>query len=120
MTNYLFVKRRSDNIQFPGIWELPGGRLELGEDPFEGLKREMLEEVNKTDFTIVHPLNVRHFTRKDKQIVTLIIFYCETESEQLTMDEELAETKWVPLSEAKEHIDEWYLPEIELYEKLHP
>jgi len=28
----------------PGTWDIPGGRLELGEDPFLGLKRETHEE----------------------------------------------------------------------------
>jgi len=30
-----------------GGWEMPGGRLKSGEDPFEGAKREFLEETGR-------------------------------------------------------------------------
>ncbi|NJO94248.1 MAG: NUDIX domain-containing protein [Hydrococcus sp. RM1_1_31] len=33
-------------IPYPGHWGLFGGHLELGETPEEGLKRELLEEIN--------------------------------------------------------------------------
>ncbi|MBI2148760.1 NUDIX domain-containing protein, partial [Candidatus Woesearchaeota archaeon] len=29
-----------------GKWDVPGGRLNFGEDPFEGLRREVKEETN--------------------------------------------------------------------------
>ena len=41
----LFVPKRADTKKFlPGVFELPGGHIEFGEDPVEGLKREILEE----------------------------------------------------------------------------
>jgi 8-oxo-dGTP pyrophosphatase MutT (NUDIX family) len=30
----------------PGVWVLPGGKLDYGESPREGLRREIMEEMN--------------------------------------------------------------------------
>lgn len=41
----LFVPRRADTKKFlPGVYELPGGHIDFGENPVNGLKREILEE----------------------------------------------------------------------------
>ncbi len=42
----VFVAKRADTKTFmPGVYELPGGHIESGEDPIDGLKREILEEL---------------------------------------------------------------------------
>ena len=41
----LILKRSMDDVHKPGVWEIPGGRLELGEDPVLGLMRETKEEL---------------------------------------------------------------------------
>jgi len=40
----LLLKRRADLNRFPGLWDLPGGRLEPGETAHNGLVREVREE----------------------------------------------------------------------------
>lgn len=35
------------NGQFDGLWEFPGGKIEINETPQEALKREIFEEFNK-------------------------------------------------------------------------
>jgi 8-oxo-dGTP diphosphatase len=42
-------------IRYPGCWGLFGGHLEIGETPAEGLKRELLEEINYP-VKVLHPL----------------------------------------------------------------
>ena len=59
----------------PGAWEIPGGRLEIGEDPHLGLKREVKEET-QLDIKVLQPLSVNYFTRDDGQIITGIVFVC--------------------------------------------
>ena len=83
----LILKRADDDIQSPNIWEIPGGRLTLGEDPILGLIREVREE---TGFYIHprQPLSVRHFIRADEQIITMIIFFCKLSGGNLKLSHE--------------------------------
>lgn len=43
---YLILLRPTNKKYFPNHWDFPGGKLEEGEDPITGLKREVLEETN--------------------------------------------------------------------------
>lgn len=40
----LFCKRSMEEDFMPGVWDIPGGGLEEGEDLIQGLKREVSEE----------------------------------------------------------------------------
>ena len=42
----VLVTRRPQGIEHAGCWELPGGKLEQGEDPASALVRELREELD--------------------------------------------------------------------------
>jgi 8-oxo-dGTP diphosphatase len=41
----ILIGRRTDGTHMAGFWEFPGGKLEPGETPLAGLKRELAEEL---------------------------------------------------------------------------
>jgi 8-oxo-dGTP diphosphatase len=41
----IFLARRSASVPHPGLWELPGGKVEPGEEPEAALLRELREEL---------------------------------------------------------------------------
>ena len=103
----LLLKRRANDPHKPGAWDIPGGRLELGEDPFEGLKRETREETT-LDVNIVMPISVNHFVRDDGQKITLTIYLCELVSGEIKLSEEHTEYKWTDLKDAPNVLSKFF------------
>lgn len=116
-TNLLVIKRDSNDVHKPNIWEFPGGRLDLGEDPFEGLKRETKEETG-VDIEIMHPLNVRHVKRDDGQTITMLIFLCKALNNNVKLSPEHTEYDWLSLEKAKEKLPEFFHEDIDKFNKL--
>ncbi|MFA7708080.1 MAG: NUDIX domain-containing protein [Candidatus Pacearchaeota archaeon] len=113
----LIVKRAKDDIQKPNIWELPGGRLEIGEDPFVGLVREVREE---TGFYItpILPMSINHFERDDGQIITMIISLCKPVGGRLNISKEHQDIAWVNINQAKEKLSDFFHKDVDIFYKL--
>ncbi len=43
--DHILITRRPGGSRHEGMWEFPGGKLDPGESPSEGLRRELLEEL---------------------------------------------------------------------------
>ena len=72
------VVRRSANESFlAGHYEVPGGKVDFGEDPSDALKREFKEEVN-LDIQVGEPFTTYAYTTKNGTRHTVsIVFHVE-------------------------------------------
>jgi len=113
----LVLKRRPNDVHKPSIWEIPGGRLNLGEDPIKGLKRETKEETG-LDIEVHHPINVSHFTRDDNQKITMLVFLCKANSKDIKLSEEHTDYDWIPLENCKEKLSDFFHREVDVFNKL--
>ncbi len=102
----LLIKRRSNDVHKPSQWDIPGGRLELGENPFIGLKRETKEEIN-LEIDILLPVDVHHFVRDDGQKITMIIFLCKPVTDNLKLSEEHTEYVWKNVNDLLSTFPKW-------------
>jgi 8-oxo-dGTP diphosphatase len=114
----LLLKRESKDPHYPDIWEIPGGRLALGESPFDGLKRETKEETG-LDIEIKHPLIVRHFTRQDKQKITMLIFLCNPQTNSVKISKEHVSHSWVKIEDSKSKLHPLFHEVVDVFNKLH-
>ncbi len=107
----LVIRRRSTDAHKPGQWDIPGGRLALGENPLDGVKRESLEEVGLAVEPVM-PLDVHHFTRDDGQLVTMIIFWCRSKTAEVKLSEEHQEFRWLDINTETDQFPQWLAPVI--------
>ena len=90
--NKLLLCKRNNLGSFPGMWSIPGGKLEENETTQEGAKREFFEETNikidDLELTFVG-LIPRH-TRDGKKVKGLMYVYVLNVEEPLYPDLENA------------------------------
>jgi 8-oxo-dGTP diphosphatase len=112
----LIIKREPRDVHKPGVWEIPGGRLSSGEDPIEGVQRETKEETGLS-IDVLNPLSVRHFTREDGQKITMIIFLCKAECNNIKLSDEHTEYEWIELNKKDLKLGDFFYGEVDLYKK---
>ena len=107
----ILLQKRSDTVpSAPGVWDLSGGHVDLGESYFEAGKREVKEELGIE--VNLEPLNeVVRNADFFAQIMTTTI----SGSTAFTLDTtEVSEVQWVPVKEvdsflAQNEVTDWLL-----------
>lgn len=74
----VFLPRRADTKKFlPGVYEIPGGHIDYGENIITGLKREVREEL-EVDVNIGDPFYVFDYTNEIKGSHSIEVIYFAT------------------------------------------
>lgn len=75
--NKLLLCKRNNTGSFPGMWSIPGGKLEDNETTQEGAKREFFEEtsLNIDDLELTFVGLIPRHTRDGKKVKGLMYVY---------------------------------------------
>lgn len=74
-TPKVFLPQRASTKKFlPGVYELPGGHIDFGEDMVDGLKREISEEIGK-EISVGDPFAVFTYTNHVKGSHSIEVAY---------------------------------------------
>ena len=105
----VFMPKRSTNRKFlPGVFEIPGGHIDFGEDLIVGLKREIKEETAK-DISVGDPFFVFTYVNEVKESHSIeVIFFAKftDNSQKIIIDpEKHSEFKWFSENDISEIIE---------------
>lgn len=112
----LAVQEKSGVFQGAGIWKMPTGSVNQGEDIFAGAIREVKEETGiDTEFVEVIGFRQSHKVAFEKSDIFFLCVLRPLTSEITKQDSELTAVKWMPLGEYK---DQAYLKQRKLLKKM--
>ena len=97
----LFIAKRAISKKFfPGLWELPGGKLENNEEITNCLSREIFEEFNQS-IIIEDIFHVFSYIQEDEYVIELIYFSkFKDKNAQVKLDPiDHSEYKWIDSNE---------------------
>ncbi len=99
---FLILRRVDSNLELHGKWEFPGGGVELGEFPFETMKREIQEEtglsVQEATLLGVHT-HVWESAEQPVQVF-LVVYRAQVDLKEIRLSpEENDAYQWVTLDE---------------------
>ncbi|MBH8601382.1 NUDIX domain-containing protein [Thermoactinomyces sp. CICC 23799] len=81
----LVIQRSLDETFLPGFFELPGGKVDFGEDPSDALKREFREEVS-LDVSVIGPYRTFSYVSDEGRRHTVeIVYFVQLDSNEITL-----------------------------------
>ena len=96
----ILIAKRPDGKSMAGLWEFPGGKVELGETPEQALVRELSEELGiKTWNSCLAPMTFASHAYEDFHLL-MPLFVCR-KWEGIVIPKEEQELKWVYSNELK-------------------
>jgi 8-oxo-dGTP diphosphatase len=100
----LFIKRSEEDTH-SGIWELPGGGVDFGEEPRDAIKREIKEETG-IEVSIENPIKVFSTISQDgiKQTIRIVFKCAPLENTQVVLSPDHCDYKWL----YKENTESFY------------
>jgi 8-oxo-dGTP diphosphatase len=93
----LVLRRHDDDEHRPGLWDLPGGQVDIGEDPQSAAIREAFEETGLL-ITNLRPVHVASRIHGDCQVIKTVFKTVDYDN-AIVLSDEHSEARWMQLAE---------------------
>lgn len=88
-------------LQEHGPWELPGGRIGVGEPVEAGLRREVYEETGLL-VDVERPVHTAAWKNESGQGRFVVVYRCRTDEREIELSSEHVHWRWIPPEAAVE------------------
>ena len=108
------IIQRSNYMKFDEyIWEVPGGRIEFGEDLHDCLKREVKEEVN-VDVEIIKLLYATSVIVDNQRHVVILSYLCNALHDNVILSNEHNDFLWANKQQMREMLKEAIISDLDM------
>jgi 8-oxo-dGTP diphosphatase len=99
--DHILIAQRKPDAHQGGLWEFPGGKLQFGEEPEAGLRREIREELD-LDIQVGDIFTVVSHVYGDRHIL-LLAYWCTPEPGREPRPVEVGDLAWVRPEEMSQY-----------------
>jgi len=103
----LLIKRTERSAaHLKDLWDIPGGRTEIGEEPEDGLLREVQEEIGGIEFKVIKPVQVRSVVNNEEKQIIRITYLCKYVGGEVRLSDEHNDFGWFGKERLPNNIDD--------------
>jgi 8-oxo-dGTP diphosphatase len=103
----LLLKRSNYQKEYANKWDIPGGRLEPGEDPNKAIHREIFEETG-IKVVVEKPFEIYKWYSKSEKVDKVMIGYiCRYKSGKLKLSKEHNHIEWYDINKLPKEVTKW-------------
>ena len=102
----LLIKRTEKyGDRLKDMWDIPGGRINVGEEPEDGLRREVQEELGNLRFKIDKPVHVDSVVNDSERHIVRITYLCSYIEGNIILSDEHSDYSWFKKGKLPDKID---------------
>jgi len=92
----------------PGLWGLPGGRIDIKEGSEEAFKREIKEELGLDNFDVLGIVDAEAWYRPDGMPMSAVVRLIKNDTDEIKISPENIRFKWVGEDELEDYNFLWF------------